>query len=629
LLKNKIGNDAKFINGENKIGVIMDKLILKPINDLLNENFFIPSYQRGYRWKKEQVKNLLDDIWNFRLNSEDESREVFYCLQPVVVSKIDNEWELIDGQQRLTTISIIMQYLKKQMDALDKNKYSIRYETRTESKTFIESLSVDSLTNRNDNVDYYHICEAYDAVADWFSTKDGNTKIHFLTTLLNDNQSGKNVKVIWYDVSEENKNKKYAIDIFTRLNIGKIPLTNSELVKALFLMKSNFEEQATLKQIQIATEWDAIEKKLQDDSFWYFIYSPKNSIQYENRIEYIFDLMQQKTKDDEEHYTFNKFLEKFEENTSSKGKLEVDAIWLDIKHYFLRLEEWYQNRDLYHLIGFLIEYEADINKLIDASKSRTKTEFITHLTGKIKNQLTHINLENLDFYNGKDKKDIRKILLLFNIQTILSSTKADMRFPFNKFKKDKWDIEHVNSQTEKHIDSKNRKSWALDVLEFFTGTKGFSDKVIIEKDNKTEAEIQKENIELLSERDNAICKKLIKVLESEKVEDDFFDEVFIELRKEFKEDDVKDNNGISNLALLDESTNRSYGNAMFPIKRNRIIDNDSNGIFVPIGTKNLFLKYYSKKMGDAMYWQQKDANDYLMAIQEVLKQYLPTKKANL
>lgn len=607
----------------------MDKLILKPINDLLNENFFIPSYQRGYRWKKEQVKNLLDDIWNFRLNSEDESREVFYCLQPVVVSKIDNEWELIDGQQRLTTISIIMQYLKKQMDALDKNKYSIRYETRTESKTFIESLSADSLTNRNDNVDYYHICEAYDAVADWFATKDGNTKIHFLTTLLNDNQSGKNVKVIWYDVSEENKNKKYAIDIFTRLNIGKIPLTNSELVKALFLMKSNFEEQATLKQIQIATEWDAIEKKLQDDSFWYFIYSPKNSIQYENRIEYIFDLMQQKTKDDEEHYTFNKFLEKFEENTTSKGKLEVDTIWLDIKHYFLRLEEWYQNRDLYHLIGFLIEYEADINKLIEASKSRTKTEFITYLTGKIKKQLTHINLENLDFYNGKDKNDIRKVLLLFNIQTILSSTKADMRFPFNKFKKDKWDIEHVNSQTEKHIDSKNRKSWALDVLEFFTGTKGFSDKVIVEKDNKTEAEIQKENIELLSEKDNAICKKLIQVLESEKVEDDFFDEVFTEMRKEFKEDDVKDNNGISNLALLDESTNRSYGNAMFPIKRNRIIDNDSNGIFVPIGTKNLFLKYYSKKMGDAMYWQQKDANDYLMAIQEVLKQYLPTKKANL
>lgn len=607
----------------------MDKLILKPINDLLNENFFIPSYQRGYRWKKEQVKNLLDDIWNFRLKSEDESREVFYCLQPVVVSKIDNEWELIDGQQRLTTISIIMQYLKKQMDALDKNKYSIRYETRTESKTFIESLNADSLTNRNDNVDYFHICEAYDAVADWFSTKDGNSKIHFLTTLLNDNQSGKNVKVIWYDVSEENKNKKYAIDIFTRLNIGKIPLTNSELVKALFLMKSNFEEQATLKQIQIATEWDAIEKKLQDDSFWYFIYSPKNSIQYENRIEYIFDLMQQKTKDDEEYYTFNKFLEAFEENNSSKGKLEVDTIWLGIKHYFLRLEEWYQNRDLYHLIGFLIEYEADINKLIEASKNRTKSEFIAYLTIKIKKQLTHINLENLDFYNGKDKKDIRKILLLFNIQTILSSTKADMRFPFNKFKKDKWDIEHVNSQTEKHIDAKNRKSWALDVLEFFTGTKGFSDKVIVEKDNKTEAEIQKENIELLSEKDNAICKKLIQILESEKVEDDFFDDVFTEIRKEFKEDDVKDNNGISNLALLDESTNRSYGNAMFPIKRNRIIDNDSNGIFVPIGTKNLFLKYYSKKMGDAMYWQQKDANDYLMAIQEVLKQYLPTKKANL
>ncbi|MGL4346765.1 MAG: DUF262 domain-containing protein [Chitinophagaceae bacterium] len=89
-----------------------DLLILKPINDLLKESFYIPSCQRGYRWKKEQVINLLDDIWHFRKNSQNEDTDVFYCLQPVVVSKrAENEWNLIDGQQRLTTIFIIIQYL--------------------------------------------------------------------------------------------------------------------------------------------------------------------------------------------------------------------------------------------------------------------------------------------------------------------------------------------------------------------------------------------------------------------------------------------------------------------------------------------------------------------------------------
>ena len=414
----------------------MDKLVLKPINDLLNQSFTIPSYQRGYRWKKEQVINLLDDIWNFRLTSESETKDVFYCLQPVVVSKKNNEWILIDGQQRLTTISIIMQCLKKQMDALDKNKYAISYDTRENSKTFLDNLSAESLVSRNDNVDYYHICEAYDAVIAWFNGKDGNTKIHFLTTLLNDNESGKNVKVIWYDVSEESTTEKFAIDIFTRLNIGKIPLTNAELVKALFLMKSNFDEQASLKQIQIATEWDIIEKKLQDNSFWYFIYSPKNPLKYENRIEYVFDLLKHRKKDHEEYHTFNEFIIQFENSKKEDGKINSDTIWLEIKQYFLTLEEWYSDRDLYHLIGYLIEYEVDINGLKDYAKEVTKTAFKNYLKGLIKKQFAKIDIDELDY--NSNKKEIRKVLLLLNIQTILSTQKGEMRFPFNKYKQDKW-----------------------------------------------------------------------------------------------------------------------------------------------------------------------------------------------
>jgi uncharacterized protein with ParB-like and HNH nuclease domain len=62
---------------ENKIG-------LKSIKELLGMNFFIPAYQRGYRWKETQVKQLLDDIWQFR---ENKTEGEFYCLQPVVVTK--------------------------------------------------------------------------------------------------------------------------------------------------------------------------------------------------------------------------------------------------------------------------------------------------------------------------------------------------------------------------------------------------------------------------------------------------------------------------------------------------------------------------------------------------------------
>ena len=44
---------------------------------------------------------------------------------------------------------------------------------------------------------------------------------------------------------------------------------------------------------------------------------------------------------------------------------------------------------------------------------------------------------------------------------------------------------------------------------------------------------------------------------------------------------------------------------------------------MPIATKNLFLKYYSKKVGEIMYWSNQDANDYLEAIKTTLKDFLP------
>ena len=82
------------------------------VSDLLDDRlFFIPSYQRGYRWTKQQVYDLCNDLLEYTLKGN-KSSESFYSLQPLIVRKgqfeINGElreaYEVIDGQQRLTTV---------------------------------------------------------------------------------------------------------------------------------------------------------------------------------------------------------------------------------------------------------------------------------------------------------------------------------------------------------------------------------------------------------------------------------------------------------------------------------------------------------------------------------------------
>jgi uncharacterized protein with ParB-like and HNH nuclease domain len=80
------------------------------VQSLLSEHFYVPKYQRGYRWTKKQVEDLLNDIDRFTPSNE--CKDTWYCLQPLVVKKDEDKgWLLIDGQQRLTTIKLILLHL--------------------------------------------------------------------------------------------------------------------------------------------------------------------------------------------------------------------------------------------------------------------------------------------------------------------------------------------------------------------------------------------------------------------------------------------------------------------------------------------------------------------------------------
>jgi len=589
-------------------------ITLKPVNDLLGSKFMIPAYQRGYRWTRDQVTALLEDLYEF--NNNPKEKDEFYCLQPVVVMKTEKGgqecWELIDGQQRLTTIHIVLGYFNNRFtEEYKKPIYNINYQTREDSERYLSNINE---IDKDKNIDYHFIHSAFTTVKEWFKQKQ-NLINDFESVLLN------KTMVIWYEVNEVDIDP---IDIFTRINIGKIPLTNAELIKALFLQKSNFhEERASLKQIQIASEWDAMERALQDDRFWFFIYNPGKSHNYDNRLEFIFDLMKNKRKEDEFYHTYNAFYGDFAKSKAAGGCPDIDAIWLRIKRYYMSFEGWYKDRELYHLVGYLVDCGKNIAELKEKSDGLSKTGFKEYIQKEIRNQV-NCQLDDLNY----GSPFVKKVLLLFNIQTILATREADMRFPFYKYKDENWDIEHVCSQTEAQISSATRKDWAKDLLEYFTGVNGYSDNV--QANGKTEKELQFEAVEDFDEtmkgKEKSFCLRAIKILDAEKADDDMFNRLLTDVTGHFGENDISDKDSISNLALLDAATNRSYKNAMFPIKRKIIIENDMNGVFVPISTKNLFLKYYSKKMDGAVYWKSVDAIDYLSAIKDILKNYLPVQK---
>lgn len=610
-----------------------NELVLKSINQLMECSFFIPSYQRGYRWTEKQVEELLEDIWAFAINppkQEEGKMRPFYCLQPIVVKQkngIADEWEVIDGQQRLTTVFLILKNLESQIEKDQKNIKRVFYETREESEKFLNEIKEDDAEK---NIDFYHIAQANKAIQQWFKNKANSTefatpKAKFAPTFLTD------TKVIWYVINDGSD----SYDIFTRLNIGKIQLTNAELIKALFLKKWNNSEavdKLRLKQLQIATEWDRIENTLQDNSFWYFIYNKPDSKnpKYANRIEYIFDLMKNKTEGEDEKFTFYKFYEDFEiSKNKNKYKIpDTDVLWLRIKKYFLTFEEWYNDRELYHLIGFLISINYRLQDILEPKKNNvyisftSKTDFKSFLKEEIR-QKVKFDISNLNY--GDER--IKTVLLLFNIQTILSNEKSNMRFPFNLYKNEDWDIEHVRSQTDKNITGTDRKEWAKDMLEYFTGYADETEqKQYIDTIENTDVEVFRTISE--KEQSKSTLADLYHVAYAEKIDDARFSSVYNTIRIEFKEDNEPSKCAISNLALLDSATNRSYKNAFFPIKRGIILQNDKRGTFIPICTKNVFMKAYSKKFDEVMYWNKHDADFYLKAIEETLVDYLPPKQVS-
>lgn len=545
--------------------------------------YYIPAYQRGYRWTPTQVTQLLDDIREFT-KRENPQPEEFYCLQPLVLRRSeDGTYEVIDGQQRLTTLLLILRYFNERLTEKYRQKiYRLEYETRPDLYRLLDDPSPEKAAL---NIDFFHIDQATKTISIWFETRESEVEA-IKDAFLN------RAKLIWFELSPDEN----AVAAFTRLNVGKIPLTNGELIRALFLKRGKGGPPG-LRQLQIAHEWDAMEKSLQDANFWGFL--SNDTERHGTRIDFIFSLVARQDgmqAVSDEYATFNHFSEKL-----GKKGADAEAEWLAIKRTFMLLEEWFADRQLFHLVGYLIWVGQDLGELLALAKGARKRDFRGKLKARIllrtfgTDKPTQLSpewiadqLDGMEYSPGSER--IRRILVLFNLATLLANQSSNMRFQFDSFKTAKWDIEHVRSVASANLGTPTaRVDWLGRCLGFLRS---------VNEAAELQGEIQAFiGLPVVGRTDAA------------------FEVVHEKVLHHFKEDhEGEADNGLSNLVLLDASTNRSYGNAVFAVKRQRVLSLDREGIFVPLCTRNVFLKCYSRRVEHLMFWTQEDRDDYQQAL---------------
>lgn len=563
-------------------------------------SFYLPDYQRGYRWTQEEIKLLLDDIY--------ESAGQPYCLQPIVVKKNGDRYELIDGQQRLTTIYLIYKYMEARLGDLYEPGFKLEYETREESARFLKTLD---MALKDLNIDFHFMASAYEYIDTYFweKTQGDRRELAAYLTKLNEYFMS-SVSVIWYEVDSAED----GIELFERLNIGKIPLTSSELVKALFL-KDSARDQMSGRQEEVSLQWDMIEHELRNASFWGFL-SNVDGDQMPTRIDLILDLIAGKTSAErEKYYTFFHFDSQIKKLSSTSAENPLLEVWSSIYHVFLTLREWYEDHDFYHKIGYLVTVGVPLRKIYTIWKNGggtplAKDEFERELDILISESLGIKNKEDLlSLSYDNRKQSLQRALTLFNVETEHLMDEGKRRFPFDKHKESNWSLEHIHAQNAESL--KNNKDILAWLESHLTILK--SSGIVTDNDNELVKEMETLISQLRSGKDPGDVRKRFKDIQEEVVS------LFSPNVDTSKEHLYM--HGLANMALLDTDKNAALSNSVFDVKRSRVIEYDKNGQYIPIGTKNVFFKYYTQENPTLLFWGEKDRRDYVEAIDEKLDPY--------
>jgi len=652
--------------------MVVNRLLeTKHVADLLDMHFHIPNYQRGYRWECKHIEALLDDLYAFSVQMSEMENKAgkFYCIQPLAVvvnkqlsTKDEIVYDVIDGQQRLTTLYLILSYLQDARKFLCSGSlttaiFSLKYESRDSEFFDNEEYKNSDIKDAIRNIDFFYMTRAYKAIGEWFEKKQINKalilevlipkKYKMITGLKGEelmktkesNDKENDVRFIWYEVPSEDNAE--SIEVFSQLNYGKTALTATELVKALLFQCDIYTKDKSLMHeiaFRRSCEWDIMEKQLQDPFMWsmfmpdeYYFASHitivlllvSNNL-YTELLEKNQNLKIDKNSKDFIYQVCNKYL-----GTNKEGDYAsyVEKVWKKIQSTYTALYNWYKNPDTYHLIGLLIwlkEYKAKdfdnakrfmlIESMMNEYSAKSKNEFIGYLKQQIAS-IIHID-KNINTKEGvipwglahinynDNALQLIRILVLFNVEDVRTKQDESARFPFHLLRR-------FNVTSLEHIHPQNL---IIDNIKLDTLTKWL--------DVKTKSLHQLGNKKY--DQDIAKLKTLIKDEASYKENKDEAQTIISKIDKEFDELAHMSENQMHtlyNMALVDKDTNSALSNNLLDRKREILRDyQERKETYVLPTTQKVFSKYYSPTKEDNVLpklWTISDRDAYFKAIKKV------------
>jgi uncharacterized protein with ParB-like and HNH nuclease domain len=563
----------------------------------------IPLYQRGYKWQQKHVDKLLEDIRQF--NHEEDK---FYCLQNITIVPKGEVFNVVDGQQRLTTLSLILNYLgevdlikgKVRFPDNSIRKYSNKFlnefvfENPEEVKGIIwEEFILDH--SEYDHQDIYHMLTVLQSIHGWFDKQPKSfSKVDFRDKILD------HVMVIMNQVSDDSNEEK----IFGNLNSKRIPLDGADLIRAMLVTRVVYEEgkketnvknivRVNERRVKIGWVIDQINNwwSLSDVSKYFSGFLSNQERSQLNTAQFNIEL-----------HPINLLYYLFAQSKGQSLSLEYyenainqpTHLYKEIIKLHETLKDWFQDRDIYHYLGYLI-FQDDtkfgaIWALWIAASDRLSFKY--ELKGLIRKSVS-INDELIDFRNSDTnwyERNKRKLVQGLILMDVIHSLKNNQAFiPHSGFSKDANDIEHIFPQNPEK--PKDKKSYVT-----------FLNEHVVPK-GKPQFKLDQFDLDLdLDETD--YNKKLNKFIEK--------------CTSSYKV------HSIGNLVLLDSSLNRSISNSSYSYKRARVIDHFNKGNYIQPHTFHVFVRYFNdieNINGDFEHWSQKDIDDNLEKIASTIENF--------
>ncbi|MCB9636742.1 MAG: DUF262 domain-containing protein [Sandaracinus sp.] len=548
-------------------------LELKLVGDIVGA-FRVARYQRGYRWGTVEVERLLNDIW--------ESHGEPYSLQPIVVKRDgESTWELVDGQQRLTTLFLIFQFMQRERLQNAGAPYTITYDTRPDSETYLEGLDP---ARADSNIDFFHLYGAYECIRAWFEAHGPRRQYvanKFYGYLF------ESVRVIWYEAPKGLD----STTLFTRLNVGRIPLTDAELFKALLLSRSRGAAGVSDRTQEIAAQWDSIERSLQHPDVWAFI-ADDAAVDTPTRITLLLDTIAggPRGRERPRFHTFDVLRQRIEQ-------MGADDVWQEVVQLHGLVLGWYESRDHYHKVGYLVAVGQRFADLVSLAFGKAKSEFASVLDERIREtvDLTPSGVTSLSYESNPQR--CGRLLLLMNVETVRRLQGSSERYSFRIHRSQAWSLEHIHAQHAESLTKADQwKEWLRlhrDALAELPSVDESRRAELLRRIDDVGDKIERQTFQTLA-RDVSAA---------------------FTLGDDSPESATHSMHSVSNLALLASGHNSALNNAVFEVKRRRVLELDRTGAYIPICTRQVFLKYYTDADAQQVhFWSTQDREAYLAAI---------------